>query len=70
MYLHCHQAQSVELKTINLNITLAQGEGIRTEISRKFNLQQMQQYLQTHGLSPLQIWTDPKQWFGVILCRR
>jgi uncharacterized SAM-dependent methyltransferase len=30
----------------------------------------MQQYLQAKGLTPLQVWTDPKQWFGVILCRR
>jgi uncharacterized SAM-dependent methyltransferase len=49
---------------------LTEGESIRTEISRKFNLGQMQQYLQTQGLTPLQVWTDPKQWLGVILCRR
>lgn len=69
MYLHCQQPQSVQLKKLDLNIELTEGEGIRTEISRKFDLNQMQQYLQTQGLSPIQIWTDPKQWFGVILCR-
>jgi len=69
MYLHCRQPQSVQLKQLDLSIELTQGERIRTEISRKFNLEQMQQYLQTYGLSPLQTWIDPKQWFGVILCR-
>ncbi len=70
MYLHCQQPQSVQLKKLDLSIDMAQGESIRTEISRKFNLEQMQQYLQAQGLSPLQVWTDPKQWFGMILCRR
>ncbi|MEA5462408.1 L-histidine N(alpha)-methyltransferase [Leptothoe sp. PORK10 BA2] len=70
MYLRCQQPQSVQLKTLDLSIELTPGESIRTEISRKFNLEQMQHYLQVQGLSPVQTWTDPMQWFGVILCRR
>ncbi len=70
MYLHCRQPQAVRLEKLNFGIELTEGESIRTEISRKFNLEQMQQYLQGQGLTPLQVWTDPKQWFGLILCRR
>ncbi|MEB3292885.1 MAG: L-histidine N(alpha)-methyltransferase [Synechococcales bacterium] len=69
MYLHCQQHQVVQLKNLALSIEIAQGERIRTEISRKFNLEHMQQYLRMQGLSPIQTWTDSKQWFGVILCR-
>lgn len=70
MYLHCQQDQLVQLKALDLSIQIAQGESIRTEISRKFNLEQMQQYLQAQGLSPVQTWTDPQQWFGLMLCHR
>lgn len=69
MYLHCQQNQLVQLKKLDLSFELTQGESIRTEISRKFDLEQMQQYLQVQGFSPLQTWTDPKQWFAAILCR-
>jgi uncharacterized SAM-dependent methyltransferase len=40
-----------------------------TEISRKFDLSVMQQELQAKGLKPLKVWTDPKEWFGLLLCQ-
>ncbi|MEB3357479.1 MAG: L-histidine N(alpha)-methyltransferase [Synechococcales bacterium] len=70
MYLHCQESHRVELKGLDLNLMFSHGESIRTEISRKFNLPQMQQYLQQQGLSPLETWTDSNQWFAVILCQR
>jgi uncharacterized SAM-dependent methyltransferase len=52
-----------------LTVEFAAGETIRTEISRKFNLKTMQAELQARGLVPIKTWTDPQQWFGLLLCQ-
>ncbi|MGB7441211.1 MAG: L-histidine N(alpha)-methyltransferase [Coleofasciculaceae cyanobacterium] len=69
MHLRCLEAQTVCLRALDLSVQLEAGETIRTEISRKFNLDTIQYELQAKGLKPLHFWTDPKQWFGLILCR-
>lgn len=70
MHLVCEKAHSVRLMALDLTVNFHSGETIQTEISRKFNLSQMQQYLETQGLKPLQSWTDEQKWFGLILCQR
>jgi len=62
--------QTVSLEALNLQVEFAAGESIRTEISRKFNLAMMQQKLQAQGLKPLAAWTDPQQWFGLLLVQK
>lgn len=69
MYLYCQQPQTVCLKDLSLTIEFKTGESILTEISRKFNLEQMQQYLQRQGLKSIKAWSDPKHWFGLLLCQ-
>ncbi|HEY9600955.1 MAG TPA: L-histidine N(alpha)-methyltransferase [Allocoleopsis sp.] len=69
MHLRCLKAHTVRLNALDLTVQFDAGETIMTEISRKFNLSVMQQELQVKGLKPLQVWTDPKQWFGLILCQ-
>ncbi len=69
MYLHCQKNHQVSLKALDLQVSFAEGETILTEISRKFDLGDMQKQLKTHGLETLKTWTDPKQWFGLILCQ-
>lgn len=70
MHLKSLSPQTARLKTLDLAIALEAGETILTEISRKFNLSQIQQELQAKGLVPSRVWTDPNQWFGLILCQR
>jgi L-histidine Nalpha-methyltransferase len=70
MYLHCQESHWVTLDTLNLNVGFKAGESILTEISRKFDLANMQQQLQSQGLKTLKTWTDSQQWFGLILCQR
>ncbi|MGF1498470.1 MAG: L-histidine N(alpha)-methyltransferase [Elainellaceae cyanobacterium] len=60
-------AQTVHLRSLDLRIELEAGETILSEISRKFNLDAMGRSLQGYGLKPVQTWTDPQQWFGVML---
>ncbi|MEC4813090.1 MAG: L-histidine N(alpha)-methyltransferase [Scytonema sp. PMC 1069.18] len=69
MYLHCQQSHCVSLDILNLKVSFQAGESILTEISRKFDLATLQKQLKVHGLKTLKTWTDPQQWFGLILCQ-
>lgn len=69
MHLRSLRSQSVSLRALDLIIEFEAGETILTEISRKFDLSAIKQELQAHGLITLQIWTDPQQWFGLLLCQ-
>ncbi|MEH2434616.1 MAG: L-histidine N(alpha)-methyltransferase [Nostoc sp.] len=69
MHLRSLRSQIVELRALNLKVNFALGETILTEISRKFDLNIIKQQLTTQGLLPLQVWTDPNQWFGLLLCQ-
>ncbi len=68
-YLRSTRPQTVQLKALNLTVEFGEGETIHTEISRKFNLQQMQQELAKEGLNVLQTWTDSQDWFALVLCQ-
>jgi dimethylhistidine N-methyltransferase len=69
MYLDCKRSHSIRLKALDLNVSFEAGETILTEISRKFDLAQMQAYLAQKQLKPLGSWTDPQKWFGLLLCQ-
>jgi len=70
MHLRSLATQTVALKALAFQTTLQAGETIRTEISRKFYLPTLVKTLATHAFQPLQIWTDPNNWFGLLLCQR
>lgn len=70
MHLRSLRSQTVDLRALNLSVEFAKGETIRSEISRKFNLDTMQQQLHEHRLKLLQSYTDPQQWFALLLCQR
>jgi L-histidine Nalpha-methyltransferase len=75
MHLRSRCDQSVTLEALDLNCRFAANETIRTEISRKFNLDalkaQLQQAIGTqhpgYGLNPVQVWSDPQNRFALIL---
>jgi dimethylhistidine N-methyltransferase len=69
MYLHCQKSHVVNIESLDLKIHWKAGDSIRTEISRKFDLQTMQKDLDSKGLKPLKIFTDPQKWFGLVLCQ-
>ena len=69
MHLRSMRSQTVDLRELNLTINLAQNETILTEISRKFDLDTVQKQLNSWGLKTVQVWTDPQQWFGLLLCQ-
>jgi dimethylhistidine N-methyltransferase len=67
-YLRSTQPQTVQLKALDLTVEFGEGETINTEISRKFNLQEMEQELAQEGLKVLNTWTDSHDWFALLLC--
>jgi dimethylhistidine N-methyltransferase len=69
MYLHTRSPHQVSLDILDLKIQFENGESILTEISRKFNLEAIQVQLRSQGLETVKIWTDPQQWFGLVLCQ-
>jgi L-histidine Nalpha-methyltransferase len=70
MHLVSERSQTVQLKALDLTIDFTEGETILTEISHKFHLDTLKTELQVRGLTPLQVWTDPNQWFGLLLCQQ
>ncbi|MEO0406509.1 MAG: L-histidine N(alpha)-methyltransferase [Cyanobacteria bacterium P01_A01_bin.135] len=67
MHLRSRIQQTVHLKALSLTLDLAAGETIRSEISRKFSQEELEQDLLAQQLKPLNSWTDPKGWFSVTL---
>jgi dimethylhistidine N-methyltransferase len=70
MHLRCLSAHSVDLAALDFQVKFETGETIRTEISRKFNVQTVQAELAAKGLKPITAWTDYKRWFGLILSQK
>ncbi|MEB3355227.1 MAG: L-histidine N(alpha)-methyltransferase [Synechococcales bacterium] len=67
LHLRSLASQTIHLRALDLTIELQAGETILSEISRKFDLDEMGRSLQKYGLQPVQTWTDPQRWFGVML---
>lgn len=75
MHLRSLCDQSVRLEALDLSCHLETHETLRTEISRKFNLDALKAQLQEavgaqhpgHRLAPVQVWSDSQQWFALVL---
>jgi L-histidine Nalpha-methyltransferase len=67
MYLSAEKSHQVRLNKLDLEIKFDKNEAILTEISRKFNLNQMQDFLANHKLKTVKYWTDENNYFGLIL---
>ncbi|QNP29566.1 MULTISPECIES: L-histidine N(alpha)-methyltransferase [Cylindrospermopsis] len=70
MRLHCQESHWVNLASLDLQVFFEAGESILTEISRKFDLLQMSQQLESKGLKTVRTWKDDNGWFGLILCQK
>ncbi|NJN76665.1 MAG: L-histidine N(alpha)-methyltransferase [Synechococcaceae cyanobacterium RL_1_2] len=69
IYLTSLQAQTVHVEKLGLTVTLAEGEKIFTEISRKFDVATMTRFLEQKQFSVIKNFTDPHQWFSLLLCQ-
>ncbi|MBZ0324869.1 MAG: L-histidine N(alpha)-methyltransferase [Alphaproteobacteria bacterium] len=69
MHLRAGAAQSVRLEALDLTVEFAAGETVRTEISRKFDLDEFAADGARLGFAEAARWTDRRGWFGLILLR-
>lgn len=70
MYLESTIPQDVYIQGLDLRLHLEAGERILSEISRKFNLDQISQELTTKGFKPIATWQDQRGWFGLTLVQK
>ncbi len=70
MHLISLKPQTVVLRKLGYQTSLYARETIRTEISRKFHLPTLTDDLKQRSLNPLHVWTDPQNWFALLLCQR
>lgn len=70
MHLESLQAQTVTLGALDLQIHFAPGERLLSEISRKFDLSEITATLAQYNLHPVHNFTDPQQWFGLVLAQK
>lgn len=69
MHLRSRVGQTARLKALGVTAAFAPGETVRTEISRKFDPDAFSGLLARHSFAPVERWTDPQRWFGLILAR-
>lgn len=69
MHLESLDEQRVRLGALDFEVDFAPGETVRTEISRKFDLDEMAGVFGAKGLQMVESWTDAKRWFGLALFR-
>ena len=70
LYLESVRSQQVRLASLGLTVDFGAGDRILSEISRKFDVDEMAQLLDAHGLGVVKTFTDEKRWFGLLLCQR
>jgi L-histidine N-alpha-methyltransferase len=70
IYLESTSAQAVHVSALDLDVSFARGERMRTEISRKFTRASVDEMLGAAGLAVTHWFTDPGETFALSLSRR
>jgi L-histidine Nalpha-methyltransferase len=70
MRLRSTRRQTARIADLDLTVSFAAGEEMRTEISAKFRPEQVRAELADAGLAPVQTWTDDNGDFALTLARR
>jgi L-histidine Nalpha-methyltransferase len=70
MRLRSARAQTARIADLDLTVSFAPGEEMRTEISAKFRREQVRAELAAAGLLTVRFWTDPDGDFGLTLAQR
>ena len=69
MRLRSTREQTVHIRTLDLDVSFATGEEMRTEVSAKFTRERLENELYDAGLELVQWWTDPDGDFSLTLAR-
>lgn len=65
--LRANTACQVRINALDLDVSFAAGQDLRTEISAKFTRKRIEDDLRASGLQLKRWWTDENAWFGVVL---
>ncbi len=69
IYLDSLSDQEVTLADLGLTVGIAEGEAIRTEISKKFDPLELAAEYEGIGLHHVSTWSDDRDWFSLMLFR-
>jgi L-histidine N-alpha-methyltransferase len=70
IFIRFNTAQTVRIGPLSQRVPIAAGEKVMIEISRKFVLEDLTAYLRTFGLATRAVYTDTKDWFGLLLLQK
>ncbi len=70
MYAISTARQEIYFPAHTMSFAWEEGDGILVEISRKFDPHRLQKQLRFFGLDPVAHFTDPKEWFSLLLFRK
>lgn len=70
MYLDAQQEETVRIPCVGRSFTFAAGEGILTELSRKFDPDELAAWFTAHGFRCVAHWSDAAQYVGLLLLQR
>jgi len=70
IYARFSRAQTIRIAPLELSFEIPAGESIRTEISRKFRVSPLLSQLRSAGFETRQIFSDPQQWFALLLLEK
>jgi uncharacterized SAM-dependent methyltransferase len=62
--------QEIHFPSFGASFHWAKDERILVEISRKFDPVRLQQQLKFFDLAPVEHYTDPNQWFSLLLLKK
>ncbi len=69
MRLRASRAMRVRIAELDLEVDLAEGEEIRTEVSAKFHVEGISAELAATGFEPASVWTDDDDRYALVLAR-
>ena len=70
MYAFSKTAQEIRFPSFNTSFRWEKNDRILVEISRKFDPERLQQQLRFFNLNPVQHFTDPNDWFSLLLFKK
>jgi L-histidine N-alpha-methyltransferase len=70
MYAVSTGRQAIEISSRQTSFVWEKDERILVEISRKFEPERLQEHLRCFGLNAIAHFTDPKQWFSLLLFKK
>jgi uncharacterized SAM-dependent methyltransferase len=70
MYAVAVEEHEINFPTVRASLGWRKDEKILVEISRKFDPIRLQEQLRFFGLCPIEHFTDPNEWFSVLLFKK